>query len=73
MKADQWELLAKRQSSGCAAMILDQADWLAWLGEATVDRAKLLRSAPDGTLRTWAVSTRANTPWNNNSELLAAL
>ena len=54
-------------------VILDQADWPAWLGEAEGDRAALLRLAPDGTLRTWPVSTRVNTPRNNDAGLLAPL
>jgi putative SOS response-associated peptidase YedK len=54
-------------------VILDQADWHAWLGETEGDRAALLRPAPDGTLQSWPVSTRVNTPRNNDAELLAAL
>jgi putative SOS response-associated peptidase YedK len=54
-------------------LILDQADWPAWLGEAEGDRAALLRLAPDGTLRTWPVSTRVNAPRNNDAALLAPL
>jgi putative SOS response-associated peptidase YedK len=52
-------------------VILDQADWPAWLGKG--DRAALLRLAPDGTLRTWPVSTRVSTSRNNNAALLTAL
>jgi putative SOS response-associated peptidase YedK len=54
-------------------VILYQADWPMWLGEAEGNRAALLRPAPDGTLRTWPVSTRVNTPRNNDAGLLAPL
>jgi putative SOS response-associated peptidase YedK len=54
-------------------VILDQPDWPVWLGEADGDRAALLRSAPDGTLRIWPVSTRVNTHRNNDAALLAPL
>jgi putative SOS response-associated peptidase YedK len=54
-------------------VILDQADWPEWLGEAEGDRTAMLRPVPDGTLRTWPVSTRVNTPRNNDAELPAPL
>jgi hypothetical protein len=33
----------------------------------------MLRPVPDGTLRTWPVSTRVNTPRNNDAGLRAPL
>jgi hypothetical protein len=33
----------------------------------------MLRPVPDGTLRTWLVSTGVNAPWNNDAALLAPL
>jgi putative SOS response-associated peptidase YedK len=54
-------------------VILDQPDWAAWLGEVEGDPGTLLRPAPDGTLRSWPVSTRVNAPRNNDAALLTAL
>jgi putative SOS response-associated peptidase YedK len=51
-------------------VILDPADWPVWLGEAAGDPASLLHPPPDGTLRTWAVDRRVNSPQNNGPELL---
>jgi putative SOS response-associated peptidase YedK len=45
-------------------VILEQADWPMWLGEAEGDHGSLLRPAPDGTLRAWRISKKANTPRN---------
>jgi putative SOS response-associated peptidase YedK len=54
-------------------VILEQADWPVWLGEAEGDRAALHRPARDDTLRTWPVGTRVNTPRSNDAALLVAL
>jgi putative SOS response-associated peptidase YedK len=54
-------------------VILEPADWPAWLGETAGDPAALLRPAPEGTLRTWAVSRRVNTPRNNAPDLLESV
>jgi putative SOS response-associated peptidase YedK len=54
-------------------VILEPADWAAWLGEVDADPAALLRSSPDGTLRSWPVSRRVNTPRNNDAALLEPL
>lgn len=53
-------------------VILEPADWPAWLGEVDAEPADLLRPAPDGTLRTWRVSRRVNTPRNNDAALVEA-
>jgi putative SOS response-associated peptidase YedK len=52
---------------------LDAEDWPAWLGETEADPAALLRPSPGGTLRTWPVSRRVNTPRNNDADLLEPL
>jgi putative SOS response-associated peptidase YedK len=54
-------------------VILEPADWPAWLGEAEADPIALLHSSPNGTLRTWPVSRRVNTPRNNGADLLEPL
>jgi len=51
-------------------VILDQPDWPAWLGEAEGDPTALLHPPPEGTLRTWPVSRKVNTPRNNSADLL---
>ena len=51
-------------------LVLEAADWPTWLGEEPGEAAALLRPAPDGTLRTWPVSTRVNSPRNNNASLI---
>lgn len=54
-------------------LILEPADWPAWLGEVDADPAALLRPSPDGTLRTWPVSRRVNTPRNDDAALVEPL
>jgi putative SOS response-associated peptidase YedK len=51
-------------------VILGQADWPTWLGDAEGDYGALLRPARDGTLRTGLISKRVNTPKNNDAALL---
>jgi putative SOS response-associated peptidase YedK len=51
-------------------LVLEEADWPAWLGETAADAAALLRPAPAGTLRMWPVSTRVNSPKNDGPELI---
>jgi putative SOS response-associated peptidase YedK len=53
-------------------VILEQDDWDIWLG-ADADVADLLRPSPPGTLRTWPVSKRVNTPRDNDANLLEPL
>ena len=52
-------------------VILEPADWPAWLGEAPGEPAMLLRPAAEGVLRVWPVGRVVNSPRNNGPELLA--
>ncbi len=54
-------------------VILEPADWPAWLGELEGDPASLLHPAPEGTLRVWPIDRRVNSPRNNGPELLNAI
>jgi putative SOS response-associated peptidase YedK len=51
-------------------VILEQADWPAWLGEVEGDPLSLLRPAPEGILRIWPVNKRVGNVRNDGSELL---
>jgi putative SOS response-associated peptidase YedK len=51
-------------------VILEPADWSAWLGEVEADPDALLHPLPDGTLRTWPVNKRVGSPRNNDAVLL---
>lgn len=51
-------------------LVLERADWPAWLGEVDADPIALARPAPDATLRTWPVSTAVNAVRNDGPELL---
>ena len=51
-------------------VILEPADWPAWLGEMEGDPASLLHPVPDGTLHVWPVDRRVGSPRNNGPELL---
>ena len=51
-------------------VILEPADWSLWLGEADGDPATVLHPAGDGVLRAWPISTRVNSPRNNDASLL---
>jgi len=51
-------------------VILEPADWAAWLGEVDADPAVQLHPSPDGTLRFWAVNKRVGSPRNNDAGLL---
>ncbi|MEJ0015623.1 MAG: SOS response-associated peptidase [Acetobacteraceae bacterium] len=53
-------------------VILEPADWPAWLGDEQGDPAALLHPSAAGTLRSWPVSRRVNTPRNNDADLLEA-
>jgi putative SOS response-associated peptidase YedK len=69
-------ILTTTQNAEVAALhdrmlvILEQQDWPVWLGEAEGEYAALLRAAPDGLLRVWAVDRRVGSPRNNGPELL---
>ena len=52
-------------------LVLEEADWPVWLGEADGNPAALLRPARDAVLRTWPVSPKVNSPANDEPELLA--
>jgi putative SOS response-associated peptidase YedK len=51
-------------------VILEAADWAAWLGEMPVDAGKLLQPAGDAVVRVWAVSQAVNNVRNNGAALL---
>jgi putative SOS response-associated peptidase YedK len=51
-------------------LVIDPAQWPAWLGEVEADPFALLGPPPDGTLRAWPVSAAINSPTNNGPELL---
>jgi putative SOS response-associated peptidase YedK len=42
-------------------LVLEEADWAAWLDSGESNAAGLLRPAPDGTLRSWPLSLLAST------------
>jgi putative SOS response-associated peptidase YedK len=43
-------------------VVLEQADWPVWLGEAEGDPQALLRPPWEDVLRTWPISRRVNKP-----------
>jgi putative SOS response-associated peptidase YedK len=51
-------------------VILERADWSAWLDPATPEPAALMRSASAEVLRIWPVSRAVNTVRNNGPALL---
>jgi putative SOS response-associated peptidase YedK len=52
-------------------VILQQADWPGWLGEAACDPVALLRPLPDGVLRLWPVDKRVGNVRNDGPDLIA--
>lgn len=54
-------------------VIVDEAGWSVWLGEAPGDHVALLRPAPDDLLQLWPVSRAVNNTRNNEAALLAPL
>ena len=50
-------------------VVLEPADWAAWLGEEEADPAALLRPS-SATFRVWPVSTRVNNVRNNGPDLV---
>jgi putative SOS response-associated peptidase YedK len=52
-------------------VVLEAADWPAWLGETAADPLALLRPATDDALHAWPVSRRVGNVRNNDAELLA--
>ena len=51
-------------------VILEEADWPVWLGEAEGDHLALLRPAVNGVVRLWPVSRAVNSVRNNGPALL---
>jgi putative SOS response-associated peptidase YedK len=51
-------------------VIVERADWPAWLGEAEGDVTALLRLAPEDVLRLWPVDKRVGNVRNDGPELL---
>ncbi len=51
-------------------VILEPADWPAWLGEVESDPATLLRPSAEGTLRVWPVDRKVGSRKNNGLELI---
>ncbi len=54
-------------------VILEPADWPAWLGEVEADPTALLRPAAAGVVRLWPVSRAVNSVRNNGAALLDAI
>jgi putative SOS response-associated peptidase YedK len=54
-------------------VVLEEADWSVWLGEAEGDPKLLLRPPQEEALRLWPVSRQVNTPRNDGPDLLAPL
>jgi putative SOS response-associated peptidase YedK len=56
-------------------VVLDEADWDAWLGESTTpaDLRSLLRPSPADALDAYAVSPAVNNVRSEGAELLAPL
>ena len=54
-------------------VILEPADWPAWLDEESGDPATLLRPSPEGGLRLWQVDKRVGNVRNDGPDLLAPL
>jgi len=54
-------------------VIIEEADWNLWLGEEPGSPRDLLRPSPGGTLRSWPISPRINSPASNGAELLQPL
>lgn len=53
-------------------LVLDEADWPAWLGETERDAATLMRPAPPGSIVAWRVGRAVGNPSNDGAQLLAA-
>jgi len=51
-------------------VVLEAADWPAWLGEQPADPAALLRPAAEDVLHTWPVDRRVGNVRNNDAGLL---
>jgi putative SOS response-associated peptidase YedK len=51
-------------------VILERADWPAWLGETDGDPRMLLHASPEGILRIWPVDKRVGNVRNDGPDLL---
>jgi putative SOS response-associated peptidase YedK len=51
-------------------VIIEQADWPVWLGEAEGDPAALLRPAPNDVLRVWQVDRKVGNVRNDGPDLI---
>jgi putative SOS response-associated peptidase YedK len=51
-------------------VIIEQADWLVWLGEAEGDPAALLRPVPNDVLRVWQVDKKVGNVRNDGPDLI---
>ena len=54
-------------------LVLEAADWPAWLGEISAAAGALLRPASESVLRTRPVGTRVNSVRNNDASLLTPM
>jgi putative SOS response-associated peptidase YedK len=54
-------------------VVLEEADWAGWLGEAPADALALLRPAAEDILHVWPVDRRVGNVRANDAGLLAAL
>jgi len=54
-------------------VVLDPSDWERWLAGELDEALALLRPAPDGLLAAYRVSSRVNTPRNDDAELFRPL
>lgn len=52
-------------------VIIEEADWAAWLGETEADPATLLHPLPEYILRLWPVGRSVNSVRNDAPEMLA--
>ena len=53
-------------------LVVDEADWPAWLGEIEGDATPLLRPAPLGSIAAWRGGRAVGNPRNDGAHLLAA-
>jgi putative SOS response-associated peptidase YedK len=54
-------------------VIIEQADWPVWLGEAEGDPAALLRPAPNEVLRVWQVDRKVGNVRNDGPDLIKTI
>lgn len=54
-------------------LLLEEADWPVWLGEAAGDAEALMRPAQSGVVTAWRVGAAVGSPHNNGAQLLEAV